>query len=85
MAKTTDQVSEGISAADRIARLLGLFIVKDIEDKEEKALTLVGAGFAAADVGEMLRVGKNYVNVAIHRRKKRAHSSSNRPRRTRKK
>ena len=46
-----------------------MLVIKDIEDTEEQALILSGAGFNAQEISKMLSVGPNYLNVIKHRRK----------------
>lgn len=71
--KVTSQVSVKKPAAlptdQKIPRLLVLFVVKDIEDKQEQALSLLAAGFDASEISEMLKVNKNYAHAAAHRKK----------------
>jgi DNA-directed RNA polymerase specialized sigma24 family protein len=58
---------ESIGADDKVARLLALLVIKDVEDKQEQALLLNSAGFTAGEIAQILRVGDNYVHVALHR------------------
>lgn len=75
--KAVDKPATGsISADEKFLRLLAILVVKGIEDKQEQALILSGIGFEAPEIASMLRVGKNYVNVAIHRRKERKQRSA---------
>ena len=66
---------------NKIARLLALLVIKGIEDKQEHAVLLSKAGFSASDIADLLHVGKNYVNVALHRHAVRARKSSAKKRR----
>jgi transposase len=54
---------------DRIARLLGLLVTKDIDDKAEQALALHRAGFSETEITKMLGVGDSYLRGVKHRRK----------------
>ena len=56
-------------AAEKMARLFGFLVIRDVTDKEEQALMLAGAGFNPTEVSEMLQVNKNFVNVAKYRKK----------------
>jgi hypothetical protein len=56
-------------ALNRIALLLAMLVIKDIDDTEEQALLLSAAGFNALEIASMLSVGPNYLNVIKHRRK----------------
>jgi hypothetical protein len=57
------------SAEDRLARLIGLFVVREIKEKQDQISLLLRAGFENTDVAEMLDVSLNYVSVAIYRNK----------------
>jgi hypothetical protein len=63
--------ADAVSTDEKFLRLFAIFVVKGIEDKQKQALTLSAAGFEAPEIANILQVGKNYVNVAIHRRKAR--------------
>src|SRR5689334_3968030 len=64
-AKTqTDDIS--LSGADKIARLLAILVVRDLET-DDAAPKLHGAGFSAREISDLLDVGSNYLNVAKHR------------------
>jgi len=53
---------------DKIAGLLALMYVKDVDDKEAAALKLDAIGFSSRQIAALLDVGPNYVNVARQRR-----------------
>ncbi|WP_316186374.1 hypothetical protein [Bradyrhizobium sp. SZCCHNS30592] len=55
---------------EKIAGLLALHYVKDIEDKDQAALKLDAIGFTSREIAALLDVGTNYVNVARHRKSK---------------
>jgi DNA-binding CsgD family transcriptional regulator len=57
----------------RIARLLALIAVKG-ETQSEKIVTLSAAGFAAAEVAELLRTTPNAVAVAVYQNKRKTRS-----------
>ena len=61
---------QGTAALDKIAGLLALMYVKDVDDKDAAALKLDSIGFTAREIAAMLDVGTNYVNVARHRKAK---------------
>ncbi len=62
--------SEPISSEEKIARLLGLYFVKDMEQKTDQAAHLRSVGFEVSEVATMLRITENHVNVAaFHGRK----------------
>ncbi|MFY9840479.1 MAG: hypothetical protein WAK55_29245 [Xanthobacteraceae bacterium] len=54
---------------ERIARLLAIIAVKDM-DKEEGARRLLAAGFDAKQIGGLLDVNPNFANVAKLRKPK---------------
>lgn len=55
-----------MSAEEKIARLLGLLLVKDIKQQTDKVPILRRAGFEVAEVAEMLGLTENHVRVADH-------------------
>lgn len=62
--------AEPVSPEEKIARLLGLLLVKDIEQKTGQVTTLRSAGFAVSEVAVMLGLTENHVNVAAHHGRK---------------
>jgi DNA-directed RNA polymerase specialized sigma24 family protein len=60
------RASEPVSSEEKIARLLGLLLVKDMENKTEQAALLRSVGFEVSDVAAMLGMTENHVNVAAH-------------------
>ncbi len=68
-----DRKDGGVPAADKIARLLGMLIVKDLKKRTDQVPLLRSAGFAVSEVADMLGMDENHVRVADHhgrRRKK---------------
>jgi len=62
-----------VSADEKIARLLGLLLVKDVKKATDKLPVLRRAGFAVSDVAQMLNMTEGHVRVADHLgRKKKA-------------
>jgi hypothetical protein len=59
----------GISAADKIARLLAILVTREMVT-DDAALKLDAIGFDAREISMLLDVGPNYVNVARHRKAK---------------
>jgi hypothetical protein len=57
------------TAADKIAGVLALIAIKDMEP-DDAALKLDAIGFDAREISALLDVGANYVNVARFRKKK---------------
>jgi len=55
-----------VSAEEKIARLLGLLLVKDIRQQTDKVPILRRAGFEVAEVAAMLGLTENHVRVADH-------------------
>jgi DNA-directed RNA polymerase specialized sigma24 family protein len=67
-----DAKTSGIPAADKIARLLGMLLVKDIKKRTDQVPLLRAAGFAVSEVADMLGISATHVKVAHHHgRKKR--------------
>jgi|GEM_PF-1751377 len=63
----------GVSAEEKIARLLGLLFVKDIKKKTDQVPLLRRIGFEVSEVANMLNMTENHVKVADHLgRKKKA-------------
>ncbi len=58
----------GLAAAERIARLLALIVVRDL-DTDTAAIKLHGAGFNSREIAHLLGVGPNYLHVVRNRRK----------------
>ena len=58
-----------LSSLERIANLLAILVIKDIEDTEQQAMFLSGAGFGSIEISKILGVSPNYLNVIKHRRK----------------
>ena len=54
---------------EKIARLLAMIAVKDL-DKEEAARRLLSVGFDSPQIGGILGVGLNFANVAKSRSSK---------------
>jgi hypothetical protein len=61
--------SPSLDPLERVARLLAIIAVKDL-DKEEAARRLLAAGFDSPQIGGLLGVGPNFANVAKHRKPK---------------
>jgi hypothetical protein len=55
-----------VSAEEKIARLLGLLVVKDIKKKTDQVPLLRRVGFEVAEVASMLNMTENHVKVADH-------------------
>jgi hypothetical protein len=56
------------SLQEKIAGCLALIATKGL-DTDDAALKLDAIGFSAQEIGALLDVGPNYVNVARHRKK----------------
>ena len=68
VAANGDEAKANLQPTDKIARLLALIVVRDMEP-DDAALKLDGVGFTAREISGLLGVGPNYVNVARHRKK----------------
>jgi hypothetical protein len=61
-----------VAAEEKIARLLGLLLIKDIKKKTDQVPLLRSVGFEVSEVADMLGITENHVKVADHHgRKKR--------------
>jgi hypothetical protein len=65
-----DSTPSSRTAADKIARLLGLLLIKDIKSKVERVTILRSAGFEVSEVADMLGMTPNHVMVADHHGRK---------------
>lgn len=70
-AAAEENAEQGTTALEKIAGLLALMYVKDVDDKDAAALRLDAIGFTAREIASLLDVGANYINVARHRKSKR--------------
>lgn len=60
-----------VAAEEKIARLLGMLLVRDIKKKTDQVPLLRIAGFEVSEVAEMLGMTENHVKVADHHGRKR--------------
>ena len=60
------KATEPVSSEEKIARLLGLLLIKDMENKVDQVTLLRSAGFEVSDVASMLGMTENHVGVAAH-------------------
>jgi hypothetical protein len=68
LAKTGEgAVTLAVSPEEKIARLLGLLVVRDIDTSAEKVKLLRNIGFSISEVALMLDVSENAVADASHR------------------
>lgn len=56
--------AESVPAEEKIARLLGILLVKDMEQKTEQVARLRAVGFEVSTIAAMLGMTENHVNVA---------------------
>jgi hypothetical protein len=63
-----------VSAEEKIARVLGMLLVKDIKNKTDQVPLLRSVGFEVSEVADMLGMTENHVKVADHlgRKKRKA-------------
>lgn len=61
---------EPLSSEEKIARLMGLLLIKDVENKIDQVTLLKTAGFQNAEVASMLNMTENHVKVATFAGKK---------------
>lgn len=77
-AKAEANSGEPLSSQDKIARLVGLFLIKDIEQKIDQVTLLRSAGFQVSEVAAMLGISEKHVTVATHKgRKKKSRNKVN--------
>jgi hypothetical protein len=65
-----DGPARGVPAEEKIARLLGLLLVKDSKNASDQVTLLRRAGFEVSDVAAMLNMTENHVRVADHHGRK---------------
>ena len=70
LAAGNDNGRNRVSAEEKIARLLGLFVVKDIKKKTDQVPLLRRVGFEVSEVADMLGMTENHVKVADHHGRK---------------
>jgi DNA-directed RNA polymerase specialized sigma24 family protein len=61
-----------VSAEERIARTLGLLLVKDVEKRTDQVTLLRSIGFEVSDVAAMLGMTENHVNQAAFQGRKKS-------------
>lgn len=66
--------NEPIPAEEKIARLLGLLLVKEMEQRTDQVTLLRAVGFQISEVASMLGITENNVKVASHHGRKRQHT-----------
>jgi len=67
-----DNSARRVSAEDKIARLLGMLLIKDLKKKTDQVPLLRSAGFEVSEVADMLGITEKHVTVAhVRGRKKR--------------
>ena len=64
--------TEPVSSEEKIARLLGIIVIKGIESRGDQATLLRSVGFEVAEVASMLGMSENHVKVASHHGRKKA-------------
>jgi len=71
-AKKSVHSPQPVSSEEKIARLLGMIVIKEMQSRGDQATLLRSVGFEIADVASMLGMSENHVKVATHHgRKKR--------------
>jgi DNA-directed RNA polymerase specialized sigma24 family protein len=70
------KLGEPVSAEEKIARALGLLLVRNLEQKNEQVTLLRSIGFEVPDIAAMLGMTENHVNVAAFRARKKTGKKS---------
>jgi hypothetical protein len=68
--KSPKIIQQPIDAQEKIARLLGLLLVKDLETMVDQVGMLRRAGFQVGEVADMLGITENHANVASNKARK---------------
>jgi DNA-directed RNA polymerase specialized sigma24 family protein len=71
---------EPVSAYEKIARLLGMLAIRNVEALTERVTLLRSAGFQVSEVAEMLGIEENHVRVATHHGRKKKPKKSKKSR-----
>lgn len=71
------EVTSQTGADEKIARLLALFIVRDLKQPAEKIRALKAAGFSVSGMAPILDMTENAINVSLHRARKKDGSAEN--------
>jgi len=79
-AKRKSDGAEQIPADEKIARLLALVVVREIEQPVDKIRALKAAGFSASQMAPILGMTENAINVALHRARKKGGTAASRTR-----
>jgi DNA-directed RNA polymerase specialized sigma24 family protein len=66
----TNAGDESLPSAEKIARLLGLQAIKEIENKNDKVIFLRTVGFNVSEIAQILGIVENHVSVAIYQNRK---------------
>ena len=68
-----------VSAHEKIARLLGIIAIKEMDDLKDRVTLLRTVGFEVSEVASMLGITENHVRVATHhgRKKQKAKKARN--------
>lgn len=62
--------TEPVTSEEKIARSLGLLLVRTMEQKTDQVALLKAIGFEVSEVAAMLGMTENHVNVAAHHSRK---------------
>lgn len=79
-ARRTLEAAEQVAADEKIARLLALLVVRDVEQPADKIRALKAAGFGVSQMAPILGMTENAINVALHRARKKDGSATKRAR-----
>lgn len=63
-------IALAVSSEEKIARLLGLLVTRDVETSAGKVKLLRNIGFSITEIALMLDISENAVAVADHRARK---------------
>jgi len=61
-----------IAATDKVARLLALLLVRDIEQKGDRVQMLQAAGFQISEIAVLLGLSENTVSVTAYQNRKKS-------------
>jgi hypothetical protein len=59
-----------VPADEKIARLIAMMVVRDVEQPADKIQILKAAGFGVSQMAPILAMTENAINVALHRARK---------------
>lgn len=64
------EAADQVPADEKLARLVAMMVVRDIDQPADKIQLLKAAGFGVAQMAPILGMTENAINIALHRARK---------------